>query len=522
MMDLWRALWRRSRRSLFSPATRIAMGLVSLMVLLMLVAELLTGFPPSREVVARQQRAQVASMVGERVAGALRAGAEDSLAVQRALGEARRLEPSLHAMAVLDENGRPLASVGDHAALWRLGPQDASTLENMRVPLLADGQPWGQVQLVFKSVWPRTLEGWLREPLVRWLALVGLLGWLGFSLYLRRMLRHLDPNAAVPERVRDAFDTLTECVLVLDEQGRIMLANRAFCALRGHLPEALTGMEVRRLEWLTQALPPQDAEPAPWRRAQDTQQVQLGIALSIEAADGRRELVMNCAPIVDGRRVRGCLATFSDVTELHHRTERLRLTLQELSASQQEIERKNEELTILATRDALTGIFNRRSLMQQAQQRFAQARAQGAPLACIMCDIDHFKSVNDKYGHGGGDQVIHGAAQALQRGLAGEDFAGRYGGEEFCLLLPGRTARQTLEVAQRIRADIEANLGAALRDHPGVRVTMSFGVSELTPHVADVDALIDLADQALYHAKKNGRNRVTVWQADLAATAAVS
>ncbi len=335
------------------------------------------------------------------------------------------------------------------------------------------------------------------------------------------MLRHLDPNAAVPERVRDAFDTLTECVLVLDEHGRIMLANQAFCALRGDLPEALTGTEVKRLDWLTQALPPEGPNGPAWRQVQASQQALLGIAISVQAIDGRRELVMNCAPIIDGRRVRGCLATFSDVTELHDRTERLRLTLQELSASQQEIERKNEELTILATRDALTGIFNRRSLMQQAQQRFAESRAHGTTLTCIMCDIDHFKLVNDKYGHGGGDQVIQGAAQALQRGLAGDDFAGRYGGEEFCVLLPGRTAGATLEVAQGMRADIEANLGAALREHPGVRVTMSFGVAEIGPRAADVAALIDQADQAHYHAKKNGRNRVTVWQADIAATAEV-
>ena len=521
MMDLWRSLWRRSRRSLFSPATRIAMGLVSLMVLLMLVGELLTGFPPDREQAVRERRAQVASLLGERVAEALRSQHADNLGVQRVLADARRIDPALHAVKVLDSRGQALASVGDHAALWRLGPQDASTLENLRVPLMSDGRPWGEVQFAFAPIWPRTLAGWLQEPALRWLVLVGLLGWLAFSLYLRRMLRHLDPNAAVPERVRDAFDTLTECVLVLDEHGRIMLANQAFCALRGDLPEALTGTEVKRLDWLTQALPPVGTAGPPWQQVQASQQALLGIALSVQAIDGRRELVMNCAPIIDGRRVRGCLATFSDVTELHDRTERLRLTLQELSASQQEIERKNEELTILATRDALTGIFNRRSLMQQAQQRFAQARAHGTTLTCIMCDIDHFKSVNDKYGHGGGDQVIQGAAQALQRGLSGEDFAGRYGGEEFCVLLPGRTADETLAVAQGMRADIEANLGAALREHPGVRVTMSFGVAEIGPHAGDVAALIDQADQALYNAKKSGRNRVTVWQADTAATAQV-
>ena len=209
--------------------------------------------------------------------------------------------------------------------------------------------------------------------------------------------------------------------------------------------------------------------------------------------------------------VRGCLATFSDVTELHQRTEHLRVALDELRRTQAEVERQNEELTLLATRDALTGLFNRRSLMQQARQRFDEARTGGTVLSCIMCDIDHFKSVNDRFGHAGGDQVIQGAAKALQRGLRLGAFAGRYGGEEFCVMLPETSEAEAMVVAERMRADIEAHLGHALRDHPGVRVTMSFGIARIGPHVADEAALIDLADQALYHSKKNGRNRVTAW-----------
>ena len=116
-------------------------------------------------------------------------------------------------------DGRVLATQGNHGG-WRLGPQDSSTLANVRVPLVAAGKPWGEVQISFPPVWPRTLGGWLRDPLVQWLGFITGAGLLAYSLYLRRMLRHLDPNAAVPERVRDAFDTLTEGVLVLDGHSR--------------------------------------------------------------------------------------------------------------------------------------------------------------------------------------------------------------------------------------------------------------------------------------------------------------
>jgi diguanylate cyclase (GGDEF)-like protein len=209
--------------------------------------------------------------------------------------------------------------------------------------------------------------------------------------------------------------------------------------------------------------------------------------------------------------LRGCLLSFSDVTELHERTERLREAMADLHRSQEEVQRKNAELTLLATRDALSGLFNRRSLMEQAVAAVTQAQAQGTPLACIMCDIDHFKAVNDNYGHAGGDQVIQGAAQLLQHGLTVSDVAGRYGGEEFCILLPGSQLDAAHSTAEAIREQVQAHLGAALRDHPGVRVTMSFGVAQLEPDVADHASLIDRADQALYHAKKSGRNRVVDW-----------
>lgn len=500
------------RHWLLTPAVRVAFGLVSLTVTLVLLAEMFTGYPSDRGELVRNYHAQAARALAQQVASRLSAGADQQ--VQAVLDEALRHEPRMRSARVVAADGRVLGQTANHLQGWRLESGAASTVDNIRIPLLVDSRPWGEVQLVMQPLLPNTLAGWLREPLLHWLAFIALVGLLVYALYLRRVLRHLDPNAAVPERVRTAFDTLTEGVLVLDTAGRVMLANRAFTQIHGEEASALTGQAAADLPWLAQSLPEARRTPPPWRKAVLDKAPVLGVALDVQRAQQPPlRLVLNCSPISDGGRVRGCLASFSDVTELHERTERLRTALVDLSASQKEIERQNAELTLLATRDALTGIFNRRSLMQQAEQRFEEARASASPISCIMCDIDHFKAVNDKYGHAGGDQVIQGAAKALSRGLRLDDFVGRYGGEEFCVILPGSTLEQASDVAERLREDIEANLGAALRDHVGVRVTMSFGVAEMEPQMPDPAALIDLADQALYHSKKNGRNRVTAWHA---------
>ncbi|CAN5827683.1 hypothetical protein BH11PSE8_BH11PSE8_11710 [soil metagenome] len=495
----------------WSPATRVASGLVALMVALILIADLFTGFFPDRLQEAKRYRSGAATLAMAPVSAALRAGRTESL--QGILASALRHEPQLVSAAVRTVGGEVLASVGDHAHAWTLPPGDHSSIDNLRTAIFTNGQPWGELQLAFEPALPDSLLGWLRDPLLQGMMLTSALGFIAFQLYLRRVLRYLDPNSAVPERVRNAFDTLTEGVLVLDPKGNIMLANRAFLALVPPGGSAPSGFGAAALPWLVAGLPPSDS--LPWLTAMRDKRRITGLPLTIDAAgDGTRQLVLNCSPIDDGSgRVRGCLASFSDVTELHERTERLRVALDDLNASQREIEAKNEELTRQATRDPLTGCLNRRAFMQEADQRFAEVVNGGAPICCVMCDIDHFKSVNDQFGHASGDVVIQSAVKSLTRGLRVGDMLGRYGGEEFCILLPNTSMTQALEVAERLRADVDANVGDALRQPARPKVTMSFGVAQWNPSVDTPAALIDLADQALYFSKKNGRNRVTSFAA---------
>ncbi len=491
-----------------SPASRVALGLVGLMLaLLLLIDVFVSGFLPQRGDAERRHRLLTAELIGSQVGQALQRN--DVGALRTLLGAAARREPQLRSAAVLTD-GEPRAGIGPHAQHWRLGPDAASTLDNLRVPLLVDGRRSGELQLAFEPHAPSSLAGWLAEPVVLGMALVAVLGFVAFQLYLRRAMRYLDPSAAVPERVRTAFDTLTEGVLVLDVKGRIMLANKAFVALGGPQATAPTGALATELAWLMRALPG-DGAGVPWQLATQRNQALLGIQMRVDADPARRrEVVANCSPINDGfKRARGCLVSFSDVTELHERTERLREAMAELHSSREEIRAKNDELVQLATRDSLTGCLNRRALLQDSDRAIAAAAAAGTPLSCIMCDIDHFKSINDRFGHGGGDEVLKAVAKALGRGLRTGDLLGRYGGEEFCIILPDADLDQALVVAERLRADVEANAGGSVRHTAEVKVTMSFGVEQLGAGWSRFAALVDRADQALYHSKKTGRNRVT-------------
>jgi diguanylate cyclase (GGDEF)-like protein len=162
----------------------------------------------------------------------------------------------------------------------------------------------------------------------------------------------------------------------------------------------------------------------------------------------------------------------------------------------------------LAITDALTGIFNRRHFFELASREFERARRFSRPLALVMCDIDHFKLVNDTYGHLIGDQVLQMVAERCQRYLREVDILGRYGGEEFVALLTEVDSERGNDVGERLRAAIEAP--AFHVEDQDVSVSISVGVADITD-CPNLEILLDRADQALYEAKQKGRNRVSVW-----------
>ena len=226
-------------------------------------------------------------------------------------------------------------------------------------------------------------------------------------------------------------------------------------------------------------------------------------------ATGYRQLVVNCAPITDnGARVRGCLVTFDDVTALHKANTALQQAMDEIWKSREEIHRKNKELEHLATRDPLTGVFNRRAFMQVVQPLFAAASRGESSIGFLLLDIDHFKAVNDSHGHAIGDRVIQEVARKMQQSARGNDLVCRYGGEEFCMVVAGIDRRGLAAFAERLRRRVEAEAGPSVREVEGLRVTVSIGIEVFAGGTGSVESLIDHADQALYRAKRGGRNRV--------------
>jgi diguanylate cyclase (GGDEF)-like protein len=178
-----------------------------------------------------------------------------------------------------------------------------------------------------------------------------------------------------------------------------------------------------------------------------------------------------------------------------------------IKALQDELKRSNELLRELSDTDPLTHLHNRRFLTKILNSELARENRNKEELSFIILDIDNFKDVNDKYGHQNGDTVLTAVADVVRSGRRCNDIAGRYGGEEFVLVLPGTSLQGGITVAEQLREIVQT-----IPFEPPMErlvVTISAGVSTFpaTP-VNDVHSLIRQADKALYHAKKNGRNRV--------------
>lgn len=178
------------------------------------------------------------------------------------------------------------------------------------------------------------------------------------------------------------------------------------------------------------------------------------------------------------------------------------LQSQKLKAANLQLEKLYQDKSLEASTDSLTGLNNRGAFMPQFEQLHARYERQRETFCLILFDLDHFKEVNDTYGHSEGDLVLQYVAKESQEAVRKVDMLARYGGEEFAVLLPHTHLQMALSVAERIRNAIEQNVKMT-----GRPITASFGVVEVKEGMS-VAQMTDLADQALYRAKANGRNRV--------------
>jgi len=203
------------------------------------------------------------------------------------------------------------------------------------------------------------------------------------------------------------------------------------------------------------------------------------------------------------------ISHIQDITERKQAEEALRQAKAALEEKNRELHQAYIREQLLARTDVLTGINNRRYFFEVAVHEFNAAVRYGHPLTALMFDIDHFKELNDTYGHQAGDDMLRSLAQLARQKLRNADILARYGGEEFIVLLPYTNTKQTYLVAERIRETVAAF--KLETEQAEIGTTISLGMAEFEPQTDNLDKLIQRADQALYAAKRAGRNKTVVF-----------
>lgn len=481
---------------------RLSVGLACLTMSICLAAQSLGLVPDTERATLDGRRALCEAIT---IQCALAAQKEDVNTLRTVIEALVARNPQVVSAVVRRTNGKVLASAGVVGREQAPSETEISAVDRVIVPIRQGKNLWGSVEIQFQT--PAS-AGWMSarvDSMLRLATFVSLAGFLTYTWYLKRTLTHLDPSAVIPDRVRATLDTLVEGVLVLDKEQRIVLANKAFAQNTGRSVDTLQGARAEQIPW--QAVEAESGADFPWSRAIRDGVSQTGCMLRLgDGQANQRTFMVNSMPILGaGGSQRGALATFDDVTSVEKKNQQLQEMLTALKDSRDEIHKKNEELTLLASRDPLTSCLNRRAFYNLFEAQWATARAGDGPLACIMLDIDHFKMVNDTHGHSTGDLVLQHVAKIVRQTAQAEDVVCRYGGEEFCVLLPQARLDEALAFAERLRMTIAEEKCGELS------VTCSVGVSCIELGAANPRELLEQADKSLYFSKRNGRNRVTPW-----------
>ncbi len=309
------------------------------------------------------------------------------------------------------------------------------------------------------------------------------------------------------ERLQRILGDLPIATLVVDAARRITHQSAKFSALFGYAVDEVTSVD----SWLPLAYP----DPAYRAQAKRTGSDIVAVSRQTGHASGPVELRVRCK---DGTSkeiqfhyvdlLDMGIWMMNDITEQNDMEESMRAINDHLMERLGEISGLQEQLRKQAMHDSLTGLFNRRYLDEMLERELARAKREGPPLTVMMLDIDHFKKLNDTYGHQAGDEVLRSLADLLRNHSRAEDIPCRYGGEEFLLVLPNMSRDDAVPRAEQWRREF-----AAMRITFGnatMSSTISIGVATFPDHGNTRNVLIEAADKALYVAKHNGRNRVEI------------
>ncbi|WP_161635984.1 sensor domain-containing diguanylate cyclase [Desulfonatronovibrio hydrogenovorans] len=289
--------------------------------------------------------------------------------------------------------------------------------------------------------------------------------------------------------LRTMTNTMAEGLYVVDQTGRIAFANPAAESILGYKPRELVGKIGYEL------FVPCEKEKGQKSLADCPlfKTISRGDVFSQETRFQRKDgtvlpVQVTAGPMIENNRVTGGVSVFSDISA-RKKTE--------------------EKLHFLATTDELTGLWNRRYFMQALNREMERAGRYDQRFSLLMLDIDHFKKINDQYGHAAGDQVLEHLAGILKASLRQVDVPGRLGGEEFAIILPQTDQDGAYRTAERLRTALEQAL-VIYDDKEEIKFTVSVGLAVHQPGVTDQDQLLKMADQALYRAKEQGRNQTMV------------
>ena len=332
-------------------------------------------------------------------------------------------------------------------------------------------------------------------------------------------IRRLDDSNLLSLARRGVFEFIDTGILVLDPDGRVLESNRGSQTFVQVKKGELFDLEAFLAPFETQG----EVTEFLYRfRHYPGERMQLEISIR---EGGLRHVNIQIAPILENRKeLIGRVITFHDVTDLrklvddlNRKNETLHERNLELIRTQEELFNANLKLEQMAITDSLTGCYNRRYLMQKLEMEVADHIRNQVPFSIILFDIDHFKRINDQFGHLVGDQVLVATVEAVRGVLRPSDVLARYGGEEFTIYLPGSGIREAEELARdvmRAVSQIAANTGSQVVT---IRVTVSVGIVSAETYETPVEEVRDFlrslfarADAALYQAKNGGRNRVVI------------
>lgn len=315
---------------------------------------------------------------------------------------------------------------------------------------------------------------------------------------------------ASEERLRRIVDELP-MAMMRTHQGRIEYVNRKLTAMLGYIREDIPLLNT----WYDRAFPDADYRHFAIRASDKLMEVArtkanigIPIELRVRAKHGADvEVEFLYADFGEFG-----IWTLNDVTERNrseHALLQANLSLQDQLA---EIRLLQEQLREQATHDALTHLYNRRYLDETLERELARALREGYPITVAMLDIDHFKQLNDTYGHQAGDEVLKSLAEILLRNSRTSDIACRYGGEEFILVLPNMPLDAAARRAEQWRREFADNI--TLFGQFELQSTVSVGLAAFPGNGKNRDTLLEAADQALYAAKRSGRNRIVIYGSD--------